>query len=290
MWLKLSHSRMPRHRQGAAGPNGSGPAPGTEQVDLGGMRVDLCSADTVRRLVADRLRHRHPAPLYVASANLDHVHHFGRRGEHRELLAANGAQWLVLADGRPVVAAARRATGRHWDRLAGADLLPELLDVAIDAGARVGFLGGTREMHARLRQELDRARPELVVAGYWAPLRAELTDPDQAAWLAEHILLTGVDLLVVCLGKPLQEQFLARHGERTGTRVGLAFGAAADFLAGTASRAPDPVQRAGLEWLFRLVHEPRRLGRRYLFHGPPALYDLFAGRAPAAHRRPEQGR
>ena len=103
------------------------------------------------------------------------------------------------------------------------------------------------------------------------------------AWLtggvvAAEVAAAGVDVLVVGLGKPRQELWIDRHGAATGARVLLAFGAAADFLAGSVRRAPKFMQDNGIEWLYRLGVEPRRLARRYLVQGPPALLALRRAR------------
>jgi exopolysaccharide biosynthesis WecB/TagA/CpsF family protein len=130
-------------------------------------------------------------------------------------------------------------------------------------------------MHERLTTVLSQTQPDLKVAGMWAPTRAELADPATAATLVGTVRAAGVDLLVVGLGKPRQERWIQRHAADSGARVLLAFGAAADFLAGEVSRAPGWMQRSGTEWLYRLVKEPRRLGRRYCVQGPPAMWRLW---------------
>jgi N-acetylglucosaminyldiphosphoundecaprenol N-acetyl-beta-D-mannosaminyltransferase len=79
-----------------------------------------------------------------------------------------------------------------------------------------------------------------------------------------------VTILVVCLGKPRQEEWIAEHGYASGAKVCLAFGAAVDFLAGRVSRAPQWMANYGFEWAWGLVREPRRLDRRYLLQGPKA--------------------
>jgi exopolysaccharide biosynthesis WecB/TagA/CpsF family protein len=242
-----------------------------DRVLLGGAVVHLRSREDVLGTIHARIGgDRADRPLAVASANIDHIHHFG--GRHR--LSDAELDWLVLLDGVPLVRRAHALTGRRWPQLAGSDLLPDLLALADEHGARVGFLGGTPAGHTALRQALAQRMPGLKVAGAWAPTRAELADPSGAAGVADAIAIAGVDLLVVGLGKPRQELWIQRHAVATGARVLLAFGAAADFLAGTATRAPEWIRRAGGEWAYRLAREPRRLGRRYLLQGPPALWRL----------------
>ncbi|MFB7665462.1 WecB/TagA/CpsF family glycosyltransferase [Kitasatospora sp. NPDC056138] len=250
---------------------------GVLRMRLGGTPADACSLAWLTGRVAERLGGRGGRPLVVASTNLDHLHHFGRSGAHAGLVerAESTADWLVLLDGMPLVWRAQRLTGRRWDRLTGADLLPDLLAVAERTGARVGFLGGRTETHRLLADRIAQRWPELTVAGYWAPERARLTAPGGAADLADQVKRAEVDLLVVGLGKPRQETWLAAHAESSGIRVGLAVGAAADFLAGVVDRAPDFWRDNGLEWLYRLLLEPRRLARRYLLQGPRAALRLL---------------
>lgn len=260
-------------------------SPTTARMVLGGAVVDLCQWDDVIAVIGARLSETGPqAPLAVASANLDHVHHFGRGGQSAGDIDVTGSspRWLVLLDGTPMVRRASRVSHRPWPLLAGSDLLPALLETAQYKRSRVGFLGGTDEMHARLRPVLAERFPDLCVVGYWAPPRADITDPAAARSLADVVRRAAVDLLVVGLGKPRQERWIQRYATDSGAGVLLAFGAATDFLAGTVSRAPRWVRRAGVEWLYRFAREPRRLARRYLLQGPPALWRLWTDSRPAS--------
>ncbi|MER5636111.1 WecB/TagA/CpsF family glycosyltransferase [Kitasatospora sp. NPDC002227] len=243
------------------------------RVRLGGTPADCWDLSGVTERVRRQLAGPAGRPLVVASSNVDHLHHFGRGGAHAGVIEAAEAEadWLVLLDGMPLVVRANGLTGRRWERLTGADLLPDLLTVAAQTGARVGFLGGLESTHLLLAAEIDRRWPSLDVAGYWAPERSELSSPA----LAEKVRAASVDLLVVGLGKPRQEAWLAEYGVRSGMRVGLAVGAAADFLAGIVDRAPDFWRDNGLEWAYRLIQEPRRLARRYLLQGPRAVWRLL---------------
>lgn len=235
-----------------------------------GTTVELCS----RRQVLDLIRTRAASggrPLAVGSVNLDHLHHF-RGGSVRP--GPSGVEWAFLADGQPVVRKARTLTGAEWERLTGADLLPEIIDLA-EADARVvGFLGGTRDMHVDLQNALLKRWPDLRIGGFWAPERAELADRRLCAARAEEIAAAGVDMLVVGLGKPRQENWIDEYGEATGAGVLLAFGASADFLSGRSTRAPEWYREHGVEWLHRLAGDPRRLSRRYLLQAPSAFVRL----------------
>lgn len=245
-----------------------------ERVILGGCRISLLSRDDLLQLVRDRLA-KEGVPLVVASANLDHIHHFGHGAARSDPAKDGDVEWLVTADGMPIVWTAGRMTRSRWDQLAGSDLLPELLQTAQDCRARVGFVGGWPKQHQTLAAVLQQTMPDLDVAGFWSPSRRDLDDASRAGELAEDVAAADVDLLVVGLGKPAQELWLSEHLLASGATVALAFGAAADFLAGHARRAPTAWRRYGLEWLYRLLREPRRLWRRYLIQGPVAMWRLL---------------
>jgi exopolysaccharide biosynthesis WecB/TagA/CpsF family protein len=181
---------------------------------------------------------------------------------------------VLLADGAPIVARATKLTGQAWPRLSGSDLLPAILREAERAGSHIGFYGGFPDLHQKLDARIRQDFRGLGPVHYWSPERADLADPRKCVRDAHEIRDTGIDLLVVGLGKPRQEMWIEHFGTQTGSRAMLAFGAAADFLAGTAERAPVQLQRLGLEWLHRLSTDPRRLARRYLIEGPPELLTL----------------
>lgn len=249
-------------------------------INLSGNRVDLMTWNSALQEVMDAaLSNRKPA-LAVASANLDHLYHFGPGGAAygRAMVDNDRLRWLNLIDGAPIAACVRRMSGQDWPRLAGSDLLLPILVNAARSNLRVGILGGTEESLARLRARVATQIPTLDLAGTWSPIRQQISSPLQSTHLAKAIRAQGVQILVVGLGKPRQEMWIQRHGATTGAGVLLAFGASADFLAGTANRAPVWVQSAGLEWSYRLAKEPRRLWRRYLLQGPPAYAQLRRAR------------
>lgn len=242
-----------------------------DRIVLGGTDVDLRFRSEAVEEILLAARERGRTPLGVVSANLDHVHHFGSRGRWSSALQSSpDVRWLTLLDGHPLVARTRGMGVGDWPRLAGSDLIEELLERAAADGISVGFLGGSAESHQRLSLRIADRWPHLNVAGYWAPDRSEIVDATQARDLAQAVAEAGVELLFVGLGKPRQELWIAEYGALTGAGALLAFGASADFVSGTVQRAPAWVAEHGFEWLWRLGIEPRRLARRYLVQGPAA--------------------
>ncbi|MCP2031560.1 exopolysaccharide biosynthesis WecB/TagA/CpsF family protein [Okibacterium sp. HSC-33S16] len=256
------------------------------RITLGGVPVDVRGFDEAVDLIASWPLAHETTPLAVASINLDHIHHFGTGSKWGTRLSATARQptaqptveWLNLIDGAPIAVRARQIVGENCPRLAGSDLITPLLDRAEQTGASVGFLGGSVETQALLRDYLRLARPGLRISGFWSPARQELSDPDACGRLSEDIAAAKTDILIVGLGKPRQELWIAEYGPATHAQVLLAFGAVVDFLAGRVRRAPQWVSEAGLEWAWRLVLEPRRLARRYLVEGPSALVRIMASK------------
>lgn len=273
--------------------------PEYQRVNLADVVVDLVDEDgAVERIIGhtktiSRVDGGGVVPLSVVSANLDHIAQFGRGGRWHQTLGdsmrptvqandgVDGAvmetmrmDWLILLDGAPLVAQANRLTGRSWPRLAGSDLIGPVLDAAEASGASVGFLGGSYIIQRLLSRQLTKTRPNLKFAGLWSPDRETLADDAKSRELAQTIRDAGVQILVVGLGKPRQELWMAKYGNATGAQVLLAFGAVVDFLAGAIQRAPAWASAHGLEWAWRLALEPRRLARRYLVDDPPSLLQL----------------
>jgi N-acetylglucosaminyldiphosphoundecaprenol N-acetyl-beta-D-mannosaminyltransferase len=247
-------------------------------IEIGGAPVHLVDERVARRVIADATRRPLRKPLAVSSINLDHIHHFA--GGADSFRSDGSVRWLNLIDGAPIAHQAQRMTGVAYPRLAGSDIVTSVLTDLAAADLSVGVVGGMPEVAEPLRQRLADGWPGLRFAGHWSPSREELSDPEACLRLCDEIRATGVNVLLVCLGKPRQERWISAYGAQTGADALLAFGAVVDFLAGRVSRAPEWVSNAGVEWAYRLMLEPRRLARRYLIQGPPAY---LAVRRSQAH-------
>ncbi len=165
---------------------------------------------------------------------------------------------LCIPDGFGVVWAARLRGRRLRERVAGSDLVPRLAQEAAAQGWRVFFLGAAPGVADRAAAILSERNPHLQVAGCYpgSPAREE----EQA--IVDRIRTSGADLLLVAYGAPNQDLWLGRNLRHTGTPVGIGIGGSLDFVAGYSRRAPRWIQRSGLEWLHRLVREPRRWRRQ----------------------------
>lgn len=177
----------------------------------------------------------------------------------------NGAD-LVTPDGMPLVWVLRRRGHAGQGRVYGPDLTLHVCEAAAREGVPVGFYGGHPEVLERLVRHLQDRFAGLRVAYAWSPPFRPLTAEEDARVVWE-IRQSGARILFVGLGCPKQERWMGEHRGRI-PAVMLGVGAAFDIHAGRVPQAPRWMQDRGLEWLFRLAVEPRRLWRRYLKHNP----------------------
>lgn len=169
---------------------------------------------------------------------------------------------LCTPDGAPVAWMLRRLGHADQPRINGPDLMWRYAERAAAAGESIYLYGGTDETLQLLQQSLHAAFPGLRIAGAHSPPFRALT-PEEDAAAVDAINASGAGTVWVSLGCPKQELWMQAHRGRV-QAVMLGVGAAFDYHAGTIRRAPVWAQRAGLEWLHRLLSEPRRLWRRYL--------------------------
>lgn len=172
----------------------------------------------------------------------------------------NNATWVV-ADGVPLVWAIRAIYKRNQERITGLDFLPDLLNRACEENLSVYFYGSTTDVLQATLHTCQQNLPSLKVAGTYSPPFRALT-PEEEDEAVRRIIDSGAHLVFVALGCPRQEVWIARVRHRI-PAVLLGIGGALPVLAGQFPRAPQWMQRSGLEWFFRLSQEPTRLMRRY---------------------------
>jgi N-acetylglucosaminyldiphosphoundecaprenol N-acetyl-beta-D-mannosaminyltransferase len=185
-----------------------------------------------------------------------------------ELRAAVLGADFTVPDGQPLVWALNLLGHRLDDRVYGPDLMERACARAVSTGRRMYLYGGRSQgALVQLTRNLRLRHPGLQVVGGYVPPYRPLTQEEEAAVMAD-IRRSGAEIVWVGIGVPKQEKWMARMSGRLDGCVLVGVGAAFDIHAGLSPQAPASMQRLGLEWAFRLAHEPRRLWRRYLRYNP----------------------
>jgi N-acetylglucosaminyldiphosphoundecaprenol N-acetyl-beta-D-mannosaminyltransferase len=188
-----------------------------------------------------------------------------------EMLAALRGSALTVPDGMPLVWAARVLGEKLDQRVYGPELMRRYCLRSAERGHRTWLYGGRDQGSlAQLALNLRHASPELRIVGGYSPPFRELTEAEEDD-VARQINADRPDVLWVGTGVPRQEKFMARMREKLDVPVICAVGAAFDFHAGRISQAPPWMQDRGLEWIYRIAQEPRRLLPRYLYYNPAFL-------------------
>ncbi|HCI23267.1 MAG TPA: glycosyltransferase [Lachnospiraceae bacterium] len=178
--------------------------------------------------------------------------------EYRKI--QNGAA-MALPDGAPLSSYSRRKGYKQAQRVTGPDLMLELFAISKEKGYRHYFYGATEETLQSMKGVLERDYPGIQIAGMYAPPFRALT-PQEDAQVVAKINESRPDFIWIGLGAPKQEEWMYQHmGQLQGVLIGV--GAGFDYLAGYIKRAPRWMQRMSLEWLYRLLQDPKRLWRRY---------------------------
>jgi len=203
-------------------------------------------------------------PHYLCLAPVHNVMDCRRDPDLKRIFNASG---LTVPDGMPLAWLLRLKGYRHVDRVYGPDLLLAACERSDEHGYRHFFYGGAEDVAEEMAYLLMKRFPGLQVAGCSSPPFRPLK-PEEDRLEVEKINAARPDVLWVGLGAPKQERWMGEHFGRIEVPVMVGVGAAFDFLSGNKPQAPFWMQRSGLEWLFRLMTEPRRLWRRYLINNP----------------------
>ena len=234
------------------------PAPIADRVNVLGVGVMPLDLDRAAGMLESWRREKRRDYVCVVS-----VHGIVVSQRDRVIREALNRSGMATEDGMPLVWWSRLAGRRDAQRVCGSDLLDHVCATGIARGYRHYFYGGSPKVVRDLAERLQARHPGLIVAGAHSPPFRKLTAEEDAAEVA-MINATRPDIVWVGLGMPKQEKWMVAHLGQVEATALVGIGAAFDFHAGAKKRAPAWMQRSGLEWLFRLASEPRRLAHRYL--------------------------
>lgn len=232
-----------------------------------GCPIDDLTYDTAVQAVDAYLQSRTPARVGAVNAAK-----LLKMEEDPALAGAVRACEIILADGVGAVFAARALAGASLKRVTGIDLMEKLLDLAERKGYGVYLFGARQEVLERLQEVLRERYPGLRVAG---SRNGYFSAPEEQG-IVEAIRESGAHLVFVAMGTPAKELWIDRHFHALGNLVCMGVGGSFDVLSGTVSRAPVWMQRAGMEWFYRFLQEPRRMWRRYFITSFRFLFRVLA--------------
>lgn len=242
------------------------------RVPIGTVKVDAITEAEVVNHVRDTWQDGG----WILTANVDIVRAIGR---NRDLVQLASTATLTVADGMPLVWAGRIAGDVIPERVTGCSLLYTLTDAAARDGKSVFILGGAPGVPQRAATALQARSPGLKIAGVAAPPVGFDASEESLRQVIDTVVLAQPNLVMIGMGFPKQEQMIRRLRAEMPNAWYIGCGAAIPMASGDSKRAPVTMQRLGLEWLHRLIHEPRRLARRYLRDDLPFAISLLAGAA-----------
>jgi N-acetylglucosaminyldiphosphoundecaprenol N-acetyl-beta-D-mannosaminyltransferase len=228
------------------------------EVQLDALHVSRLGFDETIALLSKWLGET--TPRQVATANLDFLELTSHHDEMRSTLEKSA---LITADGQPLVWLSHLLDRPIAERVAGSDMVMPLIAEAEKRGSAVFLLGAADGVGDRAAKIMREKHPGLNIVGVASPL-IDLEDTEGCEAIAKIIRESGADLLIGALGTPKQEIFLGRYLDDFGCKVVIGVGATLDFISGRVKRAPLVWQKLGVEWLYRFLQEPRRLGGRYV--------------------------
>ena len=240
------------------------------QVELGGVQLAAVTEAQCVGYLFDQLDQDQGG--WMITPNLDHLRRARADADYRALLAEGD---LVVADGMPLIWASRIRGQALPQRVAGSSLVWSIAQEAAKRGRSVFLLGGDPGTAEKAAKVLAMRYTGLVICGHHCPPKGFETDRQQMGLLRDKLVEAKPDVVYVALGSPKQERLIRQIRDDLPKAWWVGVGISLSFLSGHVKRAPKWVQRIGMEWMHRLVQEPRRLARRYLIDGIPYVVILF---------------
>lgn len=198
---------------------------------------------------------------YVVTPNVDHIVQLETNKELQKVYA-NAS--LILTDGKPLLWIAKWYGTPIKEKISGSDLFPLLCKMAAEKGYTMFFLGAAEGVAAKAAENLMKRYRGLPVVGTYSPPYGFENNPEEMNKIKAMIKEARPHILIVGLGCPKQEKFMYYHCKELGVPISLGLGASFDFEAGNIKRAPKWMADHGLEWLFRITQDPKRMAKRYL--------------------------
>lgn len=198
---------------------------------------------------------------YVVTPNVDHIVQLETDVELKNIYRDAS---LILADGKPLLWISKWYKTPIKEKISGSDLFPLLCEMAAKKGYSMFFLGAAEGVAAKAAENLKKKYNGLKIVGTYSPPYGFEKDEIESEKIIDMVKEANPDILILGLGSPKQEKFIYKYRNRLNIPISLGLGASFDFEAGNIKRAPKWMSNHGLEWLFRITQDPKRMTKRYL--------------------------
>jgi N-acetylglucosaminyldiphosphoundecaprenol N-acetyl-beta-D-mannosaminyltransferase len=229
------------------------------RVTVAGIAIDNMTMAEAISSIEEMIRKGEPS--YVVTPNVDCIVKLQKDSEFRHIYEEAAC---LLPDGMPLLWASKFLRTPLREKVSGSDLVPKIAEIAAQKGYKLFFLGGRPGAAQKAKEAMEKRFPSINVVGVYSPPFGFEHNAGENKKIERMIKETAPDILFVGLGTPKQEKWIHGHYKELGVPVCSGVGVTFEFMAGMVRRAPCWMQRSGLEWLWRLMVEPRRLWKRYL--------------------------
>ncbi|MGL4109664.1 WecB/TagA/CpsF family glycosyltransferase [Clostridium sp. LP20] len=230
-----------------------------KRIPLLNIEVDNLTMDEAIHEVDKLIRMRKNS--YIVTPNVDHIVKLETDDEFKRIYKEAD---LILTDGMPLVWISKLNGNCIKEKVSGSDLFPNVCGLASKRGYKLFLLGAAEGVAETAARNLINKYKGLNIVGTYSPKYGFENDEEEIMRIISHVKSEQPDILAVGLGAPKQEKFIYNYRKELGVPLSLAIGASIDFEAGTIRRAPNWMQKAGLEWFYRLIKEPGRMFKRYI--------------------------
>jgi N-acetylglucosaminyldiphosphoundecaprenol N-acetyl-beta-D-mannosaminyltransferase len=238
------------------------------KINIVGAEVDRYSFDEVVEITIERVLAK-TLPVYIVTPNAQHINNLQSDSLFRKIYSK---AFLVVPDGMSILWAAKFLRTPLNGKISGHNLFEKLCERAASKPIKIFLLGGRPEAASRAAKILEHRYPGLEIAGTYCPPYGFEENRSELDLINRNILDVQPDILFVGLGSPKQEKWIYANYKKLKVPVSIGIGVSFEFTAGMVKRAPIWMQESGLEWLFRLIIEPKRLWRRYIVGNPLFIF------------------
>lgn len=225
------------------------------------MNTEIDNLNMHETLIAINRIIKENRSAYVVTPNVDHI---VQLETDKELQDVYKNASLILTDGKPLIWISKWYGTPIKEKISGSDLFPQICKLAARKGYKMFFLGAAEGVAAKAAENLKNKYKNLEVVGTYSPPYGFENNKDELKKIRDMIMEVKPHILIVGLGCPKQEKFMYHHCKELNVPISFGLGASFDFEAGRIKRAPKWMADHGLEWLFRITQDPKRLAKRYL--------------------------